>query len=223
MKYHVIDFLNGNDFKIKKHISKDDLALTINYLTGWDKKYTWNSKKTISRFSKDIIKRKVNLSNSYKNPISNQPSPIIRRRKNCDDVKISLEYIHVYTDGSWHNIEKDMGIGIAAQYKNKEITYSAYIGKGTNNIAELTAIEVALKKLKKYSAKPFKIYTDSQYCIGVLSMNWNAKKNIELITRIKDLISEFDNVKFIKVKGHSNNLMNNLADKLAVDARKNRK
>ncbi len=170
-----------------------------------------------------LIKRK-NGSSYQRSNDGYVESPLLIERKNGSSYQRSYvedNTVHIYTDGSWNNIEKDMGIGIAAQYKHHIIIHSAHIGKGTVNIAELTAIEVALEKLKKYSDKPFKIYTDSQYCIGVLSMNWKAKKNIELITRIKDLISEFDNVEFIKVKGHSDNLMNNLVDKLAVDARKN--
>jgi ribonuclease HI len=128
--------------------------------------------------------------------------------------------IHVWTDGSWNNINKDMGIGIYAIYNGKAIQYSSYIGKGTNNIAELAAIKFALKKLMKYHRTPIMIFTDSKYCIGVLTLEWKAKANIKLIHSIKRLIKQYDNIKFDWVKGHSNCHGNQVADQIAVEARK---
>lgn len=132
-----------------------------------------------------------------------------------------MNIIHVYTDGSWNTKLKHMGIGIYAKFKSKEIRYSAYIGTGTGNIAELTAIKIALQKLSRYKKHRIKIISDSQYCIGILSKNWKAKANKELIAAIKDILAGFSDVRFEWVRGHDKSYGNIQADKLALAARKN--
>ena len=89
-----------------------------------------------------------------------------------------------------------------------------------NNIAELTAIKTSLKKLTKYQSIKIRIFTDSTYCIGVLTKGWKVNVNIELVAEIKQIISQFSNINFIWVKGHGTCEGNKIADKLALDARK---
>lgn len=61
------------------------------------------------------------------------------------------------------------------------------LGFGTNNIAELHAIELALDCILQNScAQPaVRIFTDSLYSIGVLTKNWKATKNVALVHGIK--------------------------------------
>lgn len=132
-----------------------------------------------------------------------------------------MEIINVFTDGSWHNLDKHMGIGIYINYRGKVIRYGKYIGLGTNNIAELTAIKTALLKLKQYKSCTILIHTDSKYCIGVLSKNWKIKANQALITSIYRLMTLYHKVQFKWVKGHDSSKGNNEADKLAINCRKN--
>lgn len=129
-------------------------------------------------------------------------------------MKLKQNVINIFCDGSCKPNPGNGGIGIVWIYKDKRKELSESIGKSTNNIAELSAVKTSLHKLKIKSI-PIRIYTDSQYSIGVLSQNWKAEKNKELIEEIKNIINEFDDVKFIKVKGHKNNYYNNKADKLA--------
>ena len=131
-----------------------------------------------------------------------------------------MNIIHVYTDGSWNTKDKHMGIGIYAKFKSKEIRYSKYIGTGTGNIAELTAIKIALHKLTNYKKHRIKIISDSQYCIGMLSKKWKAKANKELLAEIKDILDGFNDVRFEWVRGHDKSYGNIQADSLALDARK---
>lgn len=113
-----------------------------------------------------------------------------------------------------------MAIGIYAKFKSKEIKYSKYIGTGTNNIAELTAIKIALQKLSKYRTHRIKIYTDSRYSVGVLTMGWKVKANKELIDSIKKLLAKFTDLSIEWVKGHNASFGNKAADNLAKAARK---
>jgi ribonuclease HI len=104
----------------------------------------------------------------------------------------------------------------------------------TNNRMELTAINNALFYVRKIIENnknlTFEIYSDSAYCVNAINnkwvenwrMNgWKTQAGDEI--KNKDLWYTFwnvylktkDNVKFIKVKGHSGNALNELADSIA--------
>ena len=81
-------------------------------------------------------------------------------------------------------------------------------------LAELEAIRTALMKLKRRNL-PVRIYTDSRYAQGVLSLGWKAQKNKELVEAIRELLSALKDVTLIKVRGHSGHAQNERADQLA--------
>ena len=105
----------------------------------------------------------------------------------------------------------------------------------TNNRMELTAAIKALeycseKEGKQPILKQIKIYTDSAYLkegITVWIKNWEKNnwktsdkknvKNIDLWKKLKELTLS-NQVDWIWVKGHSQDVMNELADKLAKKA-----
>lgn len=100
----------------------------------------------------------------------------------------------------------------------------------TNNIMEMTAVIEALKLLKRPCN--VEIYSDSAYVVNAFEQGWiygwqknNWKtaskepvKNKELWEELIALIKTHNNVKFIKVKGHSDNKLNNRCDELARNA-----
>ncbi len=105
----------------------------------------------------------------------------------------------------------------------------------TNNRMELTAaikgLEHCLKQEnKQLSLKQIKIYTDSTYLkdgITIWIKNWEKNnwktsdkknvKNVDLWKKLKELVKS-NQVEWNWVKGHSQNPMNELADKLAKKA-----
>jgi len=125
--------------------------------------------------------------------------------------------IRIYTDGASSGNPGPSGIGILLIYGDKKREISKYIGHATNNIAELTAIKVALEELKRNDL-PVSIFSDSSYSIGLLTKGWKPKKNQELVMEIRSLLSRFDNLSFIKVKGHAGIKENEVADFLATSA-----
>ena len=127
-----------------------------------------------------------------------------------------INSIHLYADGACSGNPGPAGVGVLMRYKDKERRISKFLGDATNNIAELMAVKVGLESVKNRSV-PVIIYTDSQYTIGVLG-KWKAKKNIDLVKEIKNLISSFTQVSFVWVRGHSGNIENEIVDKLAVSA-----
>ena len=125
--------------------------------------------------------------------------------------------IDIYTDGASSGNPGPAGIGILLKYGKKEKELSKFIGIATNNIAELEAIRVGLLELKT-TDRPIRIFTDSSYAHGVLVLGWKVKKNQELIKTIKKIISKFNDLQIVKVKGHAGIEGNERADSLATMA-----
>jgi ribonuclease HI len=89
----------------------------------------------------------------------------------------------------------------------------------TNNEMEMMAVEQGLLALEQ--ACVVTIYTDSQCVIGWMSMGWNCTK--PHLVRLRNNIAAIEKkmghrVSYVKVKGHSGDPMNDLADALAVAA-----
>lgn len=112
--------------------------------------------------------------------------------------------IELYSDGSASPNPGEMAIGGVLIYKGNRREFSAKIGHGTNNIAELTAIKHGLSLIKN-KAVPIVIISDSQYALNCIKGNWNPTKNRELISEIQTMIKGFSEVKFKWVRGHTGN------------------
>ena len=148
--------------------------------------------------------------------------------------------IKLYTDGATSNNGKDgaRGGGAFAILEDDKIT-NAYYGpitgdKITNNVAELSAVMMGLRAImgsfpeRVRANEPIEIYSDSAYFCNCIKDKWyvnwqqngwiNSKKqpveNRELWEEILRLLS-CGNISVNKVKGHSNNEINNLVDGLA--------
>lgn len=133
------------------------------------------------------------------------------------DVEHDPDAIIVYTDGASSGNPGPSGIGVYLSFGKHEKEISEYIGEATNNIAELEAIRRALTEIKNREL-PVKIFSDSSYAIGLITLGWKPKKNQELVAEIKKLVSKFRKIDFIKVEGHSGIPGNERADKLATGA-----
>lgn len=134
----------------------------------------------------------------------------------------SADAVHIYTDGACTGNPGPMGLGVVlldpsgATGKPIRRELSEYLGIGTNNIAELTAILRALQITD--ASRPAVIYTDSSYSIGILSQGWKAKANQELVAEIRALLRTFSQVRFVKVAGHAGVPENERCDELARQA-----
>jgi ribonuclease HI len=127
--------------------------------------------------------------------------------------------LELWTDGACSGNPGPMGIGVVAIDGGKRRELGEYLGVGTNNIAELTAIDRALDLAgADLGKRPVRIYTDSAYSIGVLSKNWKAKANQELIARMRRRLAGLHNIEFVKVSGHAGVPENERCDELARDA-----
>jgi ribonuclease HI len=125
--------------------------------------------------------------------------------------------IIVYADGACSGNPGPAGLGVVIQDERGRHELSQFLGVGTNNIAELTAVLEAARAIEDH-ARPVRIHTDSKYAIGVLSMGWKAKANVELVAAVREALKPFKDLQLIHVPGHAGVLLNERADALAVQA-----
>lgn len=132
--------------------------------------------------------------------------------------------IIAYADGACSGNPGPAGLGVVLIDGKSRLEISEYLGVGTNNIAELTAVLRAIEAAP--AGKPLLIYTDSQYTIGVLQKGWKAKANTELIAELRAALAARGLARLAYVPGHAGVLLNERADALAreaVSARKTRR
>jgi ribonuclease HI len=125
--------------------------------------------------------------------------------------------IQVWADGACTGNPGPAGLGVVLLDGTDKKELSEYLGEGTNNIAELTAILRGLEEVKDRK-RPVYVYTDSQYSIGLLTKPWKPKKNLELVAELRALCREFPNLHFVKVAGHAGIPLNERVDELARQA-----
>ncbi|WP_434422294.1 ribonuclease HI [Nannocystis pusilla] len=127
--------------------------------------------------------------------------------------------IIIHTDGACSGNPGPAGIGVLIERGEEAVEHSEFIGEGTNNVAELTAILRALEMLRPEDKDAHVLlYTDSGWSLGVLVGGWKAKANLELIEKIKEKLGEFTGVELLKVRGHAGQSGNEEADQLATMA-----
>ena len=121
------------------------------------------------------------------------------------------------------------GWGAVLLYKGHRKEISGGSHSSTNNIMEVTAVIEGLKLLK-FPCK-VNLYSDSAYVVNCFNQGWKYNwmkkgwktannepvKNKELWEELYNL-TKIHKVTFIKVKGHSDNELNNRCDELARNA-----
>ncbi len=125
--------------------------------------------------------------------------------------------ILVYADGACSGNPGPAGVGAIAMWADQTRELSEYIGEATNNIAELTAI-LRATELALELGRPLRLYTDSQYSIGVLTQGWKVRANKELVAKVRQALEAHPDAKLFHVRGHQGVRLNEHADELAVRA-----
>lgn len=151
------------------------------------------------------------------------------------DVKTELV---IYTDGGYRQVENVHCAGAGIWVEGEEIGTVIPCGRDeagastSNNVAELAALDYALHLAKTHPAKKVIIRSDSQYAlkaIGEWAAKWEKngwhKSSGGLIANYELVKSAYETWKVLKainrvslewVKGHSSNVGNDNADKLAT-------
>lgn len=127
--------------------------------------------------------------------------------------------IQCFTDGACVGNPGPAGSGLVVKFPDgTRVERYRALGLATNNIGELTAIEMALDELAAAavdSAAAVVVFSDSQYARGVLTLGWKAKANVSLIAGIRAKLRERPGVSLQWVAGHVGIAENERADALA--------
>ena len=143
-----------------------------------------------------------------------------------------MKEVKLYTDGACSGNPGPGGYGAILIFNGKEKEISGGEKETTNNKMEIMAVLEGLKMLKEPCEVT--VYSDSAYVVNSIDKGWiygwkknswkksdkSTVKNIELWEEMLRLMN-IHKVKFVKVKGHSDNEYNNRCDALAVKAREN--
>lgn len=134
-------------------------------------------------------------------------------------VSSSAAAIRCFTDGGCQGNPGPAGSGLLVKFPDgRVVEQSRALGIATNNIGELTAIEMALDVLAAEGVEPgaeVVIFSDSQYARGVLTLGWKAKANVELIATIRQKLRARPGARLEWVAGHVGLPENERADQLA--------
>lgn len=133
--------------------------------------------------------------------------------------------ITMYTDGAASGNPGPGGYGVVLISGKHRLEKSRGFKLTTNNRMELMAVIDGLESLK-FPGCNITVYTDSKYVSDSVSKGWlfqwesknfKNKKNPDLWIRFLKVYRQH-NVKFVWIRGHSDNKENELCDRLAVGA-----
>ena len=133
--------------------------------------------------------------------------------------------IEIFTDGSSRGNPGPGGYGVILRCGEHYKELSGGFAETTNNRMELTAVIVGLEAVRRPNAEII-LYSDSRYVVDSVNKGWvfgwerkrfEKRLNADLWIRFLEVYRRH-RVRFVWVKGHADNPMNNRCDQLAVAA-----
>lgn len=122
-----------------------------------------------------------------------------------------------WVDGSCIGNPGPCGVGVVRIDRGVRTELSRPVNGRTNNVAELAAVALALRSVDDTS-RPVVVHTDSRYAVDMLTRDWTARANAEVVDSIRRLMKTFRSVRLVWVKGHAGLLENEAANRLAQAA-----
>ena len=192
-----------------------------------------------STYTKALMKRSLSNNGTTKSKVASKKSSSSSYSSTGSSPadKVTAE-IQIYCDGACSPNPGQSGTGLAVYQQGKisALYYGLYQANGTNNTAELNGLLYSMKLAKKYleTVEQVQILSDSRYsidCITKWAKGWQAKgwtrgkgeevKNVELVKECFAFYQEIKQKLIIShVKGHANIEGNELSDRMAVLARR---
>lgn len=155
--------------------------------------------------------------------------------EDVEEPTVSKNALHVYTDGSlvFHEGENRMGIGACYKHNDEIYEFSSKLTEEeikiisstsrlkdltlSSSLAELCAIGFALRNKFPDSYDEIVINVDNDCAPGWITGNFKINQPfiVPLVESIRELMRSHKKVTLVHVKGHSNDIMNSIADRLA--------
>jgi len=136
--------------------------------------------------------------------------------------------LEIHTDGAARGNPGPGGYGVVMQWGRTRKELAQGYRRTTNNRMELMAVVAALQSLKR-EGLDIVIYSDSAYVVNAVEKGWlnnwirtgfKGKKNADIWQQYAALARRH-RIRFIWVKGHADNPLNNRCDQLATAAADN--
>ena len=127
---------------------------------------------------------------------------------------VPADAIVIHTDGASSGNPGPAGAGVVLRWRDRRRELEQYLGETTNNVAELTAVLLALEAVRRPEL-PVRLFTDSSYVLGVLVEGHKVKANEDLVARIRQAMQRFPDLELHKVAAHAGVPDNERADRLA--------
>ena len=165
-------------------------------------------------------------SNNVKASVSSKEQQIENNAPDINDIlqNSNKEEAVAYVDGSYYHPTKEFSLGAVIAYKGKEYHFSEKFTEpelaSMRNVAgEIKGAECAMQFAMDHGCSNLYIYHDyegiARWCLG----EWKAnKEGTKAYKEFYENASKQVNIHFVKVKGHSNETYNDLADELAKQA-----
>jgi len=154
----------------------------------------------------------------WQNPAGEIESSTKRPDELVNEDRPDIGVYEFYTDGACSGNPGRCGWGFLMRTTKEYFEAFQFLGIGTNNIAELMAIKAALDHVPDPDAV-IRIHTDSSYSLGVITKDWKAKANTDLVATLRKQMRQYKTrPQIIKVKGHSGHPLNERADFLATSS-----
>lgn len=141
-----------------------------------------------------------------------------------EQIQIDDSTLIAYVDGSYHNTIKEFSYGMVLIYQGKELYFAQKyqdqeLASMRNVAGEIKGSEAAIKYALEQGFEKIAIHYDyegiQKWCTGEWKTN---KEGTRAYKEFYDGIKSKIQVKFVKVKGHSNDKYNDIADMLAKSA-----
>lgn len=128
----------------------------------------------------------------------------------------------IFTDGASFGNPGPMGIGVVIYRDGKKVAeMSEYIGNGTNNIAEYTAVMRALEYAKGSGDKEVRVRSDSQLVVRQLNGDYKVKdEKLRALKRQVDGLCAGMSVSFEHIPREKNEEADTLSKEAAETGKK---
>lgn len=131
----------------------------------------------------------------------------------------------LHTDGGARGNPGPAGIGYVLKIAGKKtISGGEYIGEGTNNYAEYTALIRGLTFAQQHNVQELTCYLDSELVVKQLAGEYRVRHHdlLPLHKKVKQLATKFSHVAFHHVRREKNARADELVNE-AIDAALNKK
>ena len=126
----------------------------------------------------------------------------------------------LYADGACRGNPGPAGSGAALLTEDGQVVAEAvkFLGHGTNNVAEYTALIIGLEEALKHEVEELEVRMDSKLVVEQMNAKWRVRdaKLLPLAARARELLARIPKVRILHIPRDQNAIADLLANR-AID------